>query len=78
MTTEASRDWKVGETWIADVTGCAPGAESIMCGERTLGTIRLTWVSPQVVEGFANPIKGSKAKQPKRITLPAFCMLRRA
>ena len=73
-----TRDWKVGETWIADVTGRAPGSESIMCGERLLGTIRLTWVSDEVVEGYADPVKGGKAKQPQKITLPAYSMRRRA
>ena len=73
-----ARDWKVGEVWIADVTGRAPGAESVMCGARVEGTIRLTWVSDEVVEGYADPIKGSKAKGPQKITLPAYAMKRRA
>lgn len=69
--------WAVGEIWTADVTGRAPGAESIMCGERTLGKIRLTWVSDEVVEGYADPIKGSNAKRAAKITLPAYAMVAR-
>lgn len=68
--------WAVGETWLADVTGRAPGSETVQCGQRVEGTIRLTWVSDEVVEGYANPIKGSKAKNPEKITLPAYAMKR--
>lgn len=62
--------YKVGDVVSGNVTGRVPWATNH--SDPQWNAVRLTWVADDqtVVEGYAQPPRGSRTKVPVKITLP--------